>query len=465
MNKKILLGIALLGWQISANAADLLEVYQQAQSSDPIFQQAIATRWSTKEGVPISVAALLPNINVTDVPAITRTGYSGSDLSIVNGVATSPRNTTSRSNALTLMATQTVFNFSQFSQVSGAMSLSKGADASLNASLQNLMVRVASAYFAVLRDEDNVSYSEASKLAYREQLDQNRQQYKVGLKTITDVYTARASYDFAVANYIGAQTTLANDRENLRVITGVYYPHLATLSEKFPLVSPQPTNIEKWVEIAERQNWTIKASQYNLQSTKQIIRQEFAGHLPTVNMQVSADRIYENNINRYNSYNDRTGPGAQTDRQIALNINVPIFAGGGVVAQTNQAIYNYQAAQQQVEQTIRATINTTRQSYLGIVAGISQVSADREAIKSTISSLHGMEASYQVGAETLVDVLNQQQKVYQAQTQYARDRYAFVNNILVLKQAAGTLSFNDLRELNAWLVERREVHVGKVYRR
>jgi outer membrane protein len=444
-----------------ANAANLLEVYSQAQCSDPIFQQAIAQRLATQTGVPISAASLLPNIQFTASPSVSRTGYAGSNYRPVvpfPGASSfvNPRNLTERTYAMNLTLTQTVFNFAQFSAVAQQVSLAKGADATLNAALQNLMIRVSNAYFAVLQDEDNLNYADASKAAYAEQLDQIRQQYKVGLKTLTDVYTAQASYDSAIATYIAAENTLANDRENLRVITGVYYPHLATLSDEFPLISPQPSNIESWVRRALCQNWTIKASRFNVASAHENINQQIAGHLPSMNVQTVFSKTTEDNINDYITFAERRGPGTISDRSIALNLTVPIFSGGGVVAQTNQAKYNYQIAQQQLEQTVRGTINTTRQSYLGIVAGISKIKADKEAIKSSISSLEGLEASYRAGTETLVDVLNQQQKVFQAQTQYAIDRYAFVNNILALKQAAGTLSFDDLRAINAWLIEERK---------
>lgn len=455
MKSRLLLLAALSGWHLSAQAADLLEVYQQAQTSDPIFQQAIAQRLSTREGLPISISTLLPNISVSGVPSVTRTGLSGSNVTSTTSNSASflaPRNNTQRAYTLTLSVTQTVFNYAQFANVAGALATAKGADATLNSSLQDLMTRVANAYFAVLKDEDNLSYNQASKAAFEEQLDQVRQQYDVGLKTVTDVYTAQASYDSAVASLIAAETTLNNDRENLRVITGKYYPSLSKLNEDFPLVTPQPADVEDWVKTAQLQNWSIKSSQYNVDTARQTVRQQFAGHLPTVSVQGIMDRQYTNNINGYNTFNVRNGPGTQTDRAIALNINVPIFSGGQVVAETNQATYNYQLAQQQLEQVVRNTINTTRQSYLSIIAGISQIKADQQAIKSNISSLEGMEASYRVGTETLVNVLNQRQKVFQSQTQYATDRYAFVNNILALKKAAGTLSFTDLQAINAWLL-------------
>lgn len=454
VKKRLLLLLTLSIWQLPAHAANLLEVYQQAQGSDPIFQQAVAQRLSTKEGVPVSVAALLPSLSVNATPSVARYGYAGSNYVTVTNNSpnyVSPRNLTQRAYTLNLSLTQTVFNFAQFAAVAGQMALSKSADATLNAALQDLMIRVSKAYFTVLKDEENVNYSEATKKAYAEQLRQMKLQYKVGIKTLTDVYTAQSSYDASAANLIASKTTLANDRENLRVITGVYYPHLSKLGSRFPLIKPQPANMEKWVQTSLRQNWMIKSAEYNASSVKQTIKQQFAGHLPTVQLEGNLERQYTQNINDYASFSVRNGPGTISQRQIGFNINMPLFEGGGVVAQTNQAFYNYEIAQQQLEQTVRSTVNATRQSYLTVVAGISQVKADEETIQSTISSLHGLEASYQVGTETLVNVLNQQEKVYQAQTQYAADRYAFITNLLTLKQAAGTLSFNDLRAVNSWL--------------
>lgn len=464
MKKKYVFLLASILSCQTLHAANLLEVYQQAQRSDPIFQQAIAQRLATKTGVPISASLLLPNILVTANPNIARIGQAGSNFDPVisdSGVYLFPRNLTTRGYTLQLTATQTIFNLAQFSALANQMSLSKGADATLNAALQNLMTRVAAAYFAVLKDEDTLNYAESSKLAYKEQLDQATQQYKVGLKTQTDVFTAEASYQSAIATYISDETTLTNDRENLRVITGVYYPHLSSLSDNFPLISPQPNNIETWVKTAVQQNWTIKSGQYNVDSAREFIRQQEAGHVPTISLQTTFTRTLSDNINNYDSFSDRKGPGMTTDRSVGLNVTMPIFSGGGVVAQTNQAFYQFQVAQQQLEQTLRSTINTTRQSYLSIIAGISKISADKQAIQSAISSLEGLEASYRVGTETLVDVLNQQQNVYEAQTQYASDRYAFVNNILALKQAAGTLSFDDLRAINAWLIEKEKSSLSR----
>jgi outer membrane protein len=451
MRKIFLLFIALVSTPVIAGSANLITVYQQALTSDPIYQQAIAQQLATKEGVPISLSQILPRLGANVNPYLTRQVSSGP--ASLNGTDRD------RGYNVNLTLTQTIFNFAQFANLAGAKATAKQAVATLNAASQDLMIRVSRAYFQVLEDVDNVRSSLSTKTAFAKQLDQVTQQYKVGLKTITDVYTAQASYQASVADYITAQNQLANDKENLRAITGILYPSLAKLSEQFPLISPQPTDIDEWVFTAQKNNWQIKANQYAASAAKANIKQQFAGHLPSLDVQGSYSVYFNRDLGGSATSGDPSDPfslnppGASQvhDSTVALNLAVPLVSGGQVVAQTHQAQYQYQATMQQLEQQIRTTENVTRQSYLGITAGISKIIADKKAIQSAKSSLEGMEAGYRVGTEILVNVLNQQQTVFQNEVKYARDRYDYVNNLLTLKQAAGTLSPEDLVAINAWL--------------
>lgn len=468
MKKLLLFTSLLLGLTSNTFATNLVEVYQQALCSDLIFQQAVSQRLADKQGVPISLSSLLPAAGILVQPNVSKTTVSG------NG-ATFFGSNTLRGYSMTLNVSQTVFDFGKLANFNGARALSKQADATLNAALQDLMLRVARAYFSVLNDEDNLRYTIAAKKAYAKQLDQVTQQYNVGLKTITDVYTARASYDSSEADYITAQNNLQDDKENLRVITGVFYPNLSKLSEDFPFITPQPSDIEEWVKKAQNQNWSIKATHLASFASRQNVKQQQAGHLPNLTAQGSYGYNFTHVIS-----NDLAGTSISTtgtsttpgplpiDENIfptgvtrtrslsgSLSLNIPIAQGGYVVASTRKAQYNYRIAISQFEQQVRKTINNTRQSYLNIISGISKIKADRQTIKSTTSSLEGMRAAFEVGTETLVDVLNQQQKVFKAQTQYAADRYAYVNSLLELKAAAGTLCFKDLEAINSWLSSER----------
>lgn len=429
-------------------AADLLEVYQQAIESDPIYQQNIANMLATKENVNISLSSLLPNIGATAQPYLSRTLSSGPAFQFVG----SDRR---RGYNVNLTITQTIFDYAQFANFAESRSQAKQASATMNAAAQDLMIRVSRAYFQILEDEDILRASESTKKAYGKQLDQIKEQYKVGIKTITDVYTAEASYESSVADYIAAENTLQNDRENLRAITGKLYTKLSRLNEKFPLIKPVPANVEKWVDTATKQNWQVRAAQYGALAAKQNIKQQFAGHFPTLNVQGSYDINFMRDFGGKTNGFDEFPPGVGQSHvsMISANLAVPLFEGGLVLAETRQAKDNYRVSTQQLEQQLRTAMNVTRQSYLGIIAGISKIAADKKAIQSSISSLEGMEAGYRVGTEILVNVLNQQEQVLINQKQYAADRYAYVNNLLALKQAAGTLCPEDLASINAWLYD------------
>ncbi|HSW70280.1 MAG TPA: TolC family outer membrane protein [Gammaproteobacteria bacterium] len=448
--KKLLLTIIIFSLCCKAFAStDLLQVFRQALVSDPTYQQAISQRLSTREGVPINIAGLLPGITAS-LAAPNYLKYASS------GPASGQLSGTQRGYNMNLSLTQTVFDFGKFAGLASANALAKGADATLSAATQNLMIRVSGAYFNILKDQDNLIYIQSTKTAYAKQLDQITQQYRVGLKTITDVYTARASYETSVANTIAAEAQLATDKENLRAITGQLYPALLRLRDDFPLITPQPANIEDWVTTAGKQNWSVKSAQYQAESYRDIIKQQFAGHLPSVNIQAGYEADYF--AASGNTIFQTNGASNTHTSTASLNFNIPIFEGGLVVAETDQAKYNYQTALQQLEFQLRSTLTQTRQNYLNVVAGISKIAADKQSIKSNISSLSGMQAGYRVGTEILVNVLNQQQNVFEAQEQYAADRYAYVNNLLALKQAAGTLSEADLAAINMWLSDNAKMY-------
>lgn len=456
LKKLLLFSLLIFFWMIRADAANLLDVYQDALCNDPTYRERLNQAAADKQGLPIAIAGVLPNINVSYNPSITRSGFTGSLYAPFDAGDSSlaPRNTTTAYAELALTVRQTIFDFSKFQAIASANADAKRAIATTYAALQELIVRVSKAYFDVLRDEDIVSYTRASMNAYQRQVTQARERHRVGLSNVTEVYTAETSYNLAYSAYLAAKLTLVNDKEILRAITSRDYSHLDRLSERFPLVSPLPHDVHAWTRLACRENWSIRALRYKVKSLKEIIHQQIAGHLPTLEFLGQADRIYVNNINGYNSLNNRNGPGSQSDRQVGLILNVPVFSGGQVVAQTNQAIYNMRVAYDQLQATTNDAIRRIEQNYHGIIITKEKIKKNKAAIRKGKLSLEGVEVSYKVGTATLIDVLTEQQKVIDAQTRFARDRYDFVNYFIQLKEAAGTLSAKDLIAINHWLIHK-----------
>jgi len=265
----------------------------------------------------------------------------------------------------------------------------------------------------------------------------------VGMIAITDVHEAKAAYDSAAAKEIAARNALANAKESLREITGAYYDNLAQLGQQMPLVSPQPKKMEAWTKTAEDQNLQLKASEYATQVAKEGVDLQRSGHYPTLDLTAS-----------YGYYKGSFSGFAQADRyngSIGLQLNVPIYQGGGVNSRIRQAMQQYYQARDNQEVQRRATLRETRDAYRGVLTGISQVQALHQAVISNESALEATQAGFEVGTRTIVDVLNAQRDMYGAVRDHAGAQYDYILNMLKLKQAAGRLSQADLEQVNGWL--------------
>ncbi len=438
-----LLGCLLFFFSQAVFAEDLLQVYQQALKMDPQFKSAEAEWLAARQLIPIARSYLLPNLSSNG--AIAKAWNN-------NTVNDETTRFSGASRQYTLSLTQNIFNYQVWAQLQNAKAQSKEAFANYNAALQNLMVRVANAYFGVLQAYDTLQATEATKRSLVQQLQQTEEQYKVGLIAVTGVDQVKASYDLILAQEIANKNNVSDKLEELRAITGVFYTRLAGIKIDLPLVSPQPEDINAWVLVAARQNFTLQAAYFAMISAQENVQVQRGGHYPVVVAGASYAYDKESAING-GSIGDIQGtiPGTIKSTTVGIQANFPIYEGGIVTAQTRQASYQYAQASAQREQTYRQTTSQTRESYLGVIAGISKIKADRQSIASNQSSLNATKAGYTVGTNTIVDVLQQQSNLYTAQTTFAADQYNYLISTLNLKEAAGTLGVSDLAKINSWL--------------
>lgn len=424
-------------------ATNLLDVFHQAQKADPTYQKAKATYLSARTQLEQSRAKLLPTLDLTGT-----WGHSNVDTNNKGGFGGAPAGETKAKGEATdtsLTLTQPLFNWAAFKAYDAVKLNVKQAAATYAAAEQDLITRTATAYFDTLQAQDNLYSSAAQRRQLARALQVARQRYHVGLDAITAVYSAQSSYDTARAGYIADENTLANKKEALRQITGEIYASLDDLKQNIPLMRPTPENINQWTTTAENQNLTLLAARFAAQSAREVAKAKFAQHLPTIDLNASYDDTNTTNVDNTSAKQDLK------TTAYGVKVTAPIFAGGATQGAARQADYDYQTAVAAMEIAHRQTIADTRTAYLGVVATISQIVADRQAIKSAKASLESNEAGYRVGTQTILDVLTAQSTLYTAQTTYTKDRFAYVNNTLALKQAAGILSEDDLRLVNSWL--------------
>ena len=442
MKKSLLFYI--LTWVLASTsfATDLMDIYKQALENDTIFKNAYDNYMSSTEAIPQARAALFPQFSIN-----TQVGRNVQNVAVGSALSDIYYDNT----LWQLTASQAIFNYQAWAQVKQAKASVKAAQATFNDAAQSLILRTAKAYFDVLFAQDSLDFAEAKKRANKRQLDQATQRFKVGLDAITSVYEAQAAYDQSIATVISARNNQVNQNENLRKLTNHVYDTLAPLRDsKIPLIKPEPNDVNEWVDTGLRQNYKLYAAKYSLEVAKDNVKAISAGNWPVFAIQSNAAQTRNSTTN-----SSFFVPTKQTQANVALAMNFPIFQGGLVQSQTRQAQYDYRAVSEQTEQTYRDVVVNSRIAFNTIIDGISKVKADRQTIISQQNSLESTEAQFEVGTRTMVDVVNAQQRLFEAQEQLANDQYNLIYSILNLKYLAGSLNVNDLELVNSWLATTR----------
>ena len=427
----------LSGWCSTAAGADLLSVLQLAQPSDPIYQSAGAANRAAQEARPQARAALLPVIQATG-------SSTGNEVDVRESSSLSTQGRRNfNSNSWEISLTQPIYRQDLYIQLGQADSRIRQSDMEFAFARQALVVRVADAYFAVLRAHDTLRFAQATLEAFGQQLTQSQQRFEVGLIAITDVEEAQAGFDLARAQVIEAENDLDNTREALREITGEYHTDLATLSSAIPLTVPQPDDIDRWTETALANNLELASARHASETARDEIKRVSAGHLPSVDL-----------VGRHGRDNSNGGTfgGSRTwNSSLTLQLNIPIYAGGSIVSRTRESRHLYQQSLDDLESLRRSTQRATRNAFLGVQSGISRVNALRQAVRSSESAVAAIDAGFQVGTRTSVDVLDAQRNLFLAKRDFSAARYQYILDVLRLKQAAGTLTEDDLVQVNSWL--------------
>jgi outer membrane protein len=330
------------------------------------------------------------------------------------------------------------------------------AEADYVTAQQDLILRTAQRYFAVLSAQDTVEANQAAMDAFSRQFDQANKRFEVGLIAITDVQESKAARDQAAADVIAAKRSLASAEEQLREVTGQKYDTLSRPGGSMPLKSPEPASEDKWVELSMDQNPQLISSRLQADTARENVRVAFGGHLPTIDIVATRDHSKGDDTTASFGIPGNLPPQApfpteQDDKTYGLQVTVPIFSGGLTQSRVRQSQYQWIAAKERVTRTSRATERAARDAYLGVISNMARVEALRQGLESSQTALKATEAGYEVGTRTSVDVLDSRRQLVAAQTAYSQSRYDYLITVIGLRQAAGNLDKQTLDDLNALL--------------
>lgn len=446
-----LLTLFLLLGQTTVLADNLLEVYQLALHNDPTYRAAQASLRAGMESENLGLAGILPQVNANLGFNYTRKENLGQfpagGILIPNNTKT---NSTTRLWAISL--DQPIFDLSAWFEFKRGQELTEQAKVQFAADQQDLIIRVVEAYVEVLRARANLEASEAQERATKRQLELAQQRFEVGLAAKTDVLEAEAANDLAIANRLGDEGELKVAMEKLTLLTGTVHADLWELKEDFPVTKPDPLDSSEWVKFAQQNNLDIKVAALVRDASHQAARSAGAKHLP----KIVASLNYGQNHSELEQNNTKTDLNSafeidNTQGSVALNLNMPIFAGGGISAARRRAYAEYERASEQYLGKVRTTEQGTRALLISVITNVARVKAGKRAVISSKASLEATEAGYQVGTRSIIDVLNTVRALFSASRDYANARLDYVLSKLRLKRLAGTLSPADIVELNHWL--------------
>jgi outer membrane protein len=431
----LLISIILLQTAIppSLSAMDLMEAYTRAKKSDALFGSAVYEHEAAKTLSKQGRSLLFPLIQASG---------STSRYEFDTAPSTAYQDFTSFQSGITLK--QSIFDLSRFYQYRQHNIQETIGDVKFASAEQDLILRVAEAYFNALAASDLLRLIDTEKKAVLEQLEQAKRMFQIGAGTITDVHDAEARYDAILSKEIDNKYNLEIKLQALKRIVGTEPDGLSFLVENIPLQAPEPNSREAWIEIAKKQNPLLKSYAYNIDNDKDELKKNKAQHLPTVDL--LAGYTWTNTISGIVKTT-----GNIVYRSVGLQVSMPIFTGGYVTAKVQEAQAKLEGTKKKYEDALSEDTQKLTEAFLGVKAGIAKINALLTAVRSASTSLYSNKKGLIAGVRTIVDVLNAERELYDVSGRLLQARYDYLMNMLRLKFYAGTLSEEDVLMINQWL--------------
>jgi len=432
-----LLALALLGTtSLPAYSEDLTQIYALAKAGDPKYKAGRYEFEAVGYAEPQALAALLPTVSLESTQTDTRQRIiSSANAVFASGLSQYPTRN------MTLTLTQPIFKLSAWRGYEQAQTKVKQAAANFGAIEQDLMLRTATAYLNVLAARDALGFADAERDAIKRQLDLVQQRFSSGLVARVGLFDAKARYELKEADVVAAKNDLDDKLQALREMTGKLVSNLKPLREDIPLQQPEPIDMSKWIEAGLQQNLLLLARRHTVEVAQQEVGRQRAGHAPLVDLVATQNgKVTGGSL---------FGGGSNVETtDVMFRLTIPIYSGGSTSALTDEAMKRYYAALEDLERDARQVERQTRAAFQGVTGGTVRVKALAQGVVSSLSARELKLEGHKSGLETILQVLDAERDLYAAKRDSARARYDYLLNRLRLKQAVGTLSEEDLTEIN-----------------
>jgi len=424
-----------------SSALDFKQVYQAALEQDATIRASRAAADSGRERLPQARAGLLPQVSAS----------AGRNFNSLD--TTSPNilgelgtiNDRYFSDNKSLQLRQPLVNMQRWLQFEQAKSMVAETEATLDRDLQNLVVRVAGAYFEYLMSDEQLELVLAQKKMYTSLVDAAKKGLAAGSGTRTDIDDAQARLDMASAQELEARQNQDQTRRQLEVLINQPVASVAKLNvPALKLVGPVPASLDEWTSRAEKNSPEIKAMQARLEAARREVSKSQAGHLPTLDAVAQWSNSGSENITRINSRYE--------NKSIGVQLNVPLFSGGYVNSTIRQAVAEQTRAEETLEALRRDLGVRVHKEFRGVSEGVMRVRALEQAVRSADQMMKSTQMSLKAGSRTQLDVLNAQQQYTMALRDLAQARFVYLMSKVKLASLAGDDAVASVDDVNGSLL-------------
>lgn len=420
-----------------AETLDLLDIWNLALQSDPVYEAAGYSSDADQEAKPQARAKLLPRIYAN----------VGAQAENTRRVRTFSDSNTNKRALWNITLTQPIIDIAAWHNLERSDYILQAAETRRTAAYQDLILRVSQAYFNVLVAQDNLRAIKAEKQAIKTQLEAAQQSFELGSATITDTHEARARLDLLNANEQQANNAVQLAFDALESLTNHRPNQLARLSATSNIPLPEPNDQRAWVSRAEQSNLNVNLAFLNAKIQEKQLDVEKSSHYPDLRLEAQTGSASDRGIL---GPRPNTGP-RSLDSSVGVTLSIPLFTGGEISSKVREQYSRLQQHKAELEASKRIARQNTQLHFSGVISGLTQIDALKAARESSKASMDANQLAYEVGVRINIDVLNAQKQLFDTERLLSQARYNTLMHGLQLKASSGTLNEEDLMAINALL--------------
>ncbi len=393
----------------------LLDALRTAYINNPTLRAARAELRATAQALPMAQSGWMPiaNANGTMTMADIDPGRTGDGTT---------------STTLGASLTQPLYRGGRtVSGIDSAENRIKAQSAILDATEQQLLLNVATAYMNVVRDRALVDLSENNVTVVNRQLDASRNRFEVGDVTRTDVAQSQARLARAQASRTTAAGNLKSSLAAYDKLVGAPADQLVQTSVNFSF----PATLDEALALADKNNPVITASQYLHQSAEKDIGVVFGELLPELGLSANVEKNWDPQPGRLPD---------TTNKSLSLVATVPLYEGGYTRARVRQAKYTANQRYIEIMEAQREARENVISSWENLKTAQAEIASRQAQVEANRIAQEGVRQEAELGTRTILDALDADQEYLDAQVALVSAQRDEIVASFALARALGMLT-------------------------